>query len=318
MSNADLTSAPSLFVLIPVFEDRRSASKLLEELAKITPHAYVVAVEDGSVLDPLQVSDIARSGLSGEIVFLTRNMGHQRAIAAGLTHITHSYNPQTVVVMDSDGEDQPESLLPLVRVLVTQKLHAVVAQRRRRSEPVQFRVFYLLYRILFHILTGRSIHFGNFAALNGYALRRLCSMQELWVHFPASITISRLLTGAVPTDRGKRYFGSSKMNFIGLALHGMRSVMVFTEDVLVRVGIFCTVVAALTVLLLVITTVLKVIGFATPGWFSTASGILFLILMQAAVLEFVTLMLTGVVRSSAPVSRTQLNVLIERVEKTAD
>jgi hypothetical protein len=45
--------------------------------------------------------------------------------------------------------------------------------------------------------------------------------------------------------------------------------------------------------------VLKVIGFATPGWFSVALGIMLLIFMQTGTLVLVTLMLTGVVRSGS-------------------
>jgi hypothetical protein len=44
---------------------------------------------------------------------------------------------------------------------------------------------------------------------------------------------------------------------------------------------------------------LKLAGFATPGWFSVAMGILFLTFLQTGALTLMTLMLTGVVRSGA-------------------
>jgi hypothetical protein len=106
------------------------------------------------------------------------------------------------------------------------------------------------------------------------------------------------------------------MNFISLALHGLRSMMVFAEDVLVRVGPFCAAMAALAVVLLGTSVVLKTIGYATPGWFSVAAGILVLIVMQAGVLTFVTLMISGLIRSAPPISRSGLADLIERVERT--
>jgi hypothetical protein len=89
------------------------------------------------------------------------------------------------------------------------------------------------------------------------------------------------------------------MNFVGLALHGFRALMVFAEDVLVRVGIACALVAALSVLGMAAAVLLKVIGFATPGWFSVALGIMLLIFMQTGTLVLVSLMLTGVVRSGS-------------------
>ena len=85
------------------------------------------------------------------------------------------------------------------------------------------------------------------------------------------------------------------MNFVGLALHGFKALMVFAEDVLVRVGIACTLVAALSIAGGAAAIVLKLLGFATPGWFSVALGILFLVFLQTGALTLMTLMLTGVV-----------------------
>jgi hypothetical protein len=109
------------------------------------------------------------------------------------------------------------------------------------------------------------------------------------------------------------------MNFVGLALHGFRALMVFAEDVLVRVGIACALVAAASVLGMAAAIVLKVIGFATPGWFSVALGIMLLIFMQTGTLVLVTLMLTGVVRSGsiALIDWRDFVASVERVEAPA-
>ena len=45
--------------------------------------------------------------------------------------------------------------------------------------------------------------------------------------------------------------------------------------------------------------VLKLIGFATPGWFSVALGVLFLVFLQTAALTLVTLMLSGIMKGGA-------------------
>ena len=85
-------------------------------------------------------------------------------------------------------------------------------------------------------------------ALKPRAVRRLASMQEVWIHVAGSVLISKLRIDIQPIDRGPRYAGQSKMNFVGLALHGFKGLMVFAEDVLVRVGIVCAFVAVLSVL----------------------------------------------------------------------
>jgi len=306
---------PKFFIVIPVYEDRESAAQLMRAISSSCPvPPYIIAVEDGSIRGPLRAEDISRAGLAGEILFLTRNMGHQRAIATGLGYIAFNFEPDFVVVMDADGEDRPEAIAELVAQLQKGDVDAVVAQRRKRSESLQFRTFYLLYRQFFYVLTGRTIRFGNFTALSGLAVRRLASMQETWVHLAASLMVSRLRIGAVPTDRGKRYAGHSSMNFVSLILHGMRSLMVFAEDVLVRVGVICCILASGAIVLLGVAVVLKLIGFATPGWFSTAIGILVLILLQSGILTFATLMVAGVVKSAPPITRAAVDQLIERRE----
>jgi hypothetical protein len=201
------------------------------------------------------------------------------------------------VVMDSDGEDVPASIPDLCRQLDSPQVDIAVAQRKSRVETLRFRLFYLVYKAVFGLLTGRKISFGNFMALKPAALRRLVTMQELWIHAAASVLASKMRISAVPLDRGRRYAGKSKMNFVGLALHGFRGLMVFAEDVLVRVGIACTLIAALSVVGVGAAVVLKLIGYATPGWFSVALGIMLLVFLQTGTMTLVTLLLTGVVRA---------------------
>jgi hypothetical protein len=304
--------------MMPVYEDRESATQLLSNLSSIcTPPPTVVVVEDGSG-EPVQVSDLESAGLEGAVVYLARNMGHQRAVAAGLCYIASHFEPSAVVVMDSDGEDVPDVIPTLIETLSAGRADVVVAKRRQRSESWQFRAFYTVYRRLFSLLTGRRIRFGNFLALSPRALRRLAAMQETWVHFPASIIVSRLKVASIPADRGTRYAGRSKMNLVSLCLHGMRSMMVFAEDVLIRVALFAVAVICLDLFLLGVAALLKVVGLATPGWFSVSSGILVVILLQAGILSFVTLMIAGVVKSAAPVRLSDLEAVIEKVEFTRE
>lgn len=303
--------------LMPVFEDRRSAASLIAELSRLPlGDVYIVAVEDGSTIEELSIDDIRQSGLEGEILYLRRNVGHQRAIAVGLMHLSDANDAANIVVMDSDGEDAPLSALALIGALDRGETDVVVAQRRRRSETLKFRCFYLIYRFVFKILTGRAIEFGNFVALSPKAVRRLSAMQETAVHFPGAIMASRLRVMSVPTDRGKRYFGQSKLNFVGLALHGIRSMMVFAEDILVRTGMFCVGLTILSAILIAVAGLMKLAGYASPGWFTTVVGVLLILVMQSGILTFVTLMMSGVIRSSASAEQSNQRNLIDRVVTT--
>jgi hypothetical protein len=142
-------------------------------------------------------------------------------------------------------------------------------------------------------------------------------MQELSLHIAGSVLASKLQTRICPLDRGARYAGRSKMNFVGLVLHGFKGLMVFAEDVLVRVGIACAAIASLSVMGAVTAVILKLVNCSTPGWFSVAIGILFLMFLQTGALTLMTLMLTGVVRGGTVTTAIAYDNFIEKIIKAS-
>lgn len=291
----------SLIVVTPVYEDAEAAARLFTDLQDLFGDGlFVVAVDDGSVQQPLPVSVLTRGGTAGVVLRLRRNVGHQRAIAVGLGWVADRLGPgHRVVVMDCDGEDRPGSVPALLKALEPDTVDVVVAARGARVESLRFKAFYALYKRFFAMMTGRAISFGNFMALKPRAVSRLVAMQELPIHVAATVLASKLRLRMTGLDRGPRYAGQSKMNFVGLVLHGFKALMVFAEDVLVRVGIACAGVALLAFLGASLAVVLKLIGLSSPGWFSIALGILVLIFLQTGALALMTLLLTGVMRGGA-------------------
>jgi glycosyltransferase involved in cell wall biosynthesis len=303
-----------LIIVTPVYEDVEASSRLFRELQqRFGNRVYVVAVDDGSVKQPLDISALENAGVDGVVIKLKRNVGHQRAISIGIGYVADNMSEeQKVVIMDSDGEDTPESIQELIEPLSKPDVDIVVAQRKSRVETLKFKTFYLIYKWVFQLLAGRKISFGNFMALKYSAVKRLAVMQELGTHVASSVLASKLRIYRLPLDRGPRYAGQSKMNFVGLVLHGFKGLMIFAEDVLVRVGIASALVAALAILGSLFATILKISGFATPGWFSVALGILFLVFLQTGTVTLMMLMLTGVVKG-ASIQTVDYKVFIDKV-----
>jgi hypothetical protein len=308
----------SLIVVTPVYEDVEASSRLFRELSvQFKRDVFVVAVDDGSVKQPLNISSLQNSGIDGVVLKLRRNVGHQRAIAIGLGYVSEYIQAeQKVVVMDSDGEDLPSTIPDLLNQLAAGDVDVVVAQRKSRVETFRFKAFYAVYKLFFSMMTGRAISFGNFMALKASSVKRLVAMQELSIHVAGAVLASKLRTAVCPLDRGERYAGQSKMNFVGLVLHGFKGLMVFAEDVLVRVGIACALIATLSVIGAIAAIMLKLLGFSTPGWFSVALGILVLMLLQTGALALMTLMLTGVIRSGTVATAVAYHDFVESVTET--
>lgn len=313
-----IPASHSVIVVTPVYEDVQASARLFHELnSQFGDSLFVVAVDDGSVAQPLPLSNLTDAGVDGVILQLRRNVGHQRAICIGLAYVAEHMHPdQRVVVMDSDGEDVPATIPPLLDALHPETVDVVVAQRKSRVESLRFKAFYAVYKSFFKVMTGRPISFGNFMALKARAVKRLVVMQELSIHVAGAVLASKLRLRLLQLDRGPRFAGQSKMNFVGLALHGFKALMVFAEDVLVRVGLACAGIAALSFLAASLAVGLKLIGLSTPGWFSIALGILVLIFLQTGALALMTLMLTGVVRSGAIASPQSYSDFVDQVLAT--
>lgn len=283
-------------LVTPIYEDNESSRKLLSDIKKIyKQNIFIVAVDDGSLVDPFEVKFLEELLLDGVVIKLKKNVGHQKAIAVGLQYVAKELKwASRIVVMDSDGEDNPNKIQDLINSCKSEKIDIAVASRSSRSETRQFVFFYNVYKVIFRVLTGRSISFGNFMCIKRNALKRIIMMPELWTHLAACVLSSKLRLSSCSIDRGKRYFGQSKSNFIGFALHGFKALMIFSEEVLVRVGVFCAIIAALAILGGLIAILLKFIGIATPGWFSIVMGIFILVFLQTGTLTLMTLLLTGV------------------------
>ena len=136
-------------VITPVYEDAEASSRLFRELAaQFGKKIYIVAVDDGSVRKPLDIASLETAPVSGTILRLRRNVGHQQAIAIGLGYVSEHIRPnQQVIVMDSDGEDLPSTIPDLLKALGSDDVDVVVAQRKSRIETLRFKVFYAIYKL---------------------------------------------------------------------------------------------------------------------------------------------------------------------------
>lgn len=282
-----------LAVVIPVFNDWESALELLRNLSgRLEPiqescDVEIFFVNDGSTVSTPSRAQLLQSGLSVQVIQLALNVGHQRAILAGLRSVL-PHGHTHVLVMDADGEDTPEGALELISEAQRFSESIVVAQRGLRAEGISFRIMYRAHKTLFRLLVGKRLDFGNFAILPTEALVKLLNMAESSSHFPSTILRSNLPLLRVKVDRGSRYFGKSQMNFEKLVAHSFSSLAVFADQIMVRIMIFSfitTVITTVGIVAVVITRFLD--ASVTPGWATAAAGLLFVVSVQ--VLTFVGL-----------------------------
>ncbi len=307
----------ALVALIPALDDRAAFAVLVRRLAEAVPRAHVVAVDDGSLRAPLTAQDIEAAGLHGAVLHLERNLGHQRAILVGLNWIAAHYPDARVAVLDADGEDEPAHIAELETAMTESGADAAVAERGRRAVPAWFHLFLRLYQAFFWVLTGLRLRHGNFSLLSPRAARRIARMEESWTHYGAALISARLQVARVTLDRGERIEGQSRMSLTSLVVHGMRSVIVFADRVLARTTLFAAGLAALCAMLLAVATLLKLGGMASPGWYTAASGLLVVMMIQSAMLALLAVVVAASGRAQAPAALTDPLSLIESVESVS-
>ncbi len=273
---------------MPLRDDWTSAAELIRRLDKAISSDFrtveIFLVDDGSIQKHDHNDFESRFSVvrAIRVLRLRRNLGHQRAIAIGLTHIQKTASCDAVLVMDSDGEDTPEGVVELLRAYSgAQGAQAIFAKRSRRSESLVFRCFYHLYRVLHRGLTGISVQVGNFSILPSKYLDTLVVMSELWNHYAAAVFRSKLPFTMVPIARGTRIAGISRMNFAALVSHGLSAISVFGDVVGVRLligSLAGSMLAGLGIILVVI--IRFVTNQAIPGWATYATGTLAIIMIQ--------------------------------------
>ena len=272
-------------ILIPLYNDWDALDLLLLEIKKsvsveLFSKLSFVIVDDCSSI-PCEIQRF--SGYNLSIIRLWRNVSHQKAIALGLSYLTQETDFEKVIVMDSDGEDKPMDIQRLYDASIQQSDKIIFAQRAKRSEGIVFRMGYSIYKLLFGLLTGKVIEFGNFSILPFRQAKKLAYVSEIWNHFPGGIIRSKLPYSSIPIERGVRLAGKSKMNFVSLILHGLSAVSVHLDTVAVRILIGSLLMTAFAGVGVIIVLIIKVLSpeNASPGWATTLITASIIIILQA-------------------------------------
>lgn len=226
-------------VLAPILDDWPSIESVLQGLDDVFEErgwiGSVLLVDDGSSEEPPPLGFEPGALRVVEILRLTRNLGHQRAICVGLCHLERAHPACPVIVMDGDGQDDPRDVPGLVAEYDRKgDGWAVFAGRSKRPEGALFKVFYGLYKVLHRVLTGRTIRVGNFSVLSPRAVGAVTSSPEAWSHYAAAVSQSRVPVAIVDIPRAQRLQGPPKMNFVALVTHGLSAISVFGDIVSVR------------------------------------------------------------------------------------
>ena len=232
-------------ILIPVYNDWQSVLKLLDDInfsiESLDHEISVIIVNDASNHDrPIYEKDLENIH-SVKILNMKINQGHARCIATGLKYIYEKEDFDYVIPMDGDGEARPEEILQFINCVEDSKDKVIVGERVKRSENLVFKICYQVHKLVTLTFTGKSIKYGNFTCLPKTTIEKIINEKATWNSFSGSLRKIEKDLISIPSSRGSRYFGPSKMSFFNLLKHSLSIISVFRQTVLIRSALFIVV-----------------------------------------------------------------------------
>ena len=136
------------------------------------------------------------------------------------------------------GEDLEECSKNFVEHINYSPNKTIVGERIKRSENIIFKICYTIHKILTLTFTGKSIKFGNYTCIPKSTVEKMINDKATWSSFSGALTKLEKDRSTVPSIRGSRYFGPSKMSFKNLLIHSLAIISVFRINVLIRSILF--------------------------------------------------------------------------------
>ncbi len=236
-----LFKTTELSVVVPVYNEEETVGFLIERLvavlASITKRYQIVFVNDGSAdRTYVIISHAAAKNPNIHIIDLSRNFGHQTAVAAGLAYAVGD----AIIVMDGDLQDPPELIPDFVRMW-REGYQVVYAVRAERKENMLKRSAYKAFYRTLHRFADIDIPLdsGDFGLMDRCVVDTINAMPERnrfvrglrsWVGFRQI---------GLPYSRDARYAGDSKyslMKLMKLAIDGLLSFSTLPLKIATAIG----------------------------------------------------------------------------------
>lgn len=306
---------PSLAVIAPCFNESGAIQPFLSELeqvlARVEEQCLIVLVDDGS-LDDTQAKALSfvptAPNVRVAVIALPYTMGHQEAIYQGLLYASTTA-AQRFIVMDADGEDDPGAIIELASI---QDAPVVFVARGKRSESFGFQLGYRLYRLLFRVVAGRSISFGNYSMIDRRVLGAV--LDRSFVHYAAFLSKQPVPSRVIMRDRRRRLDGRSKMGFDDLGIHAFKALIEYSDRALamfLKAFLYLAVFFLLSVLSIVAIKIFT--DLAIPGWASNLSATMFNSLLLCLGFFVIGVMLSRTTQRRASTGQP----LYKRIERPA-
>jgi len=225
-------------ILIPSYNDWDCLNLLIPSIDKKIKdydiNLSVLIINDGSTIENnLKIENIKKIK-SIEILNLEKNVKAQVAIASGLEYLKKKNYEGGIIVMDADGQDDPETVIPIIEKVKLDPYSLITINRKTRKDNKIFLTFYNLYLFLTYIFLFKSMRFGVFSYIHSRSLDYLLKDNHINYAYVGSIASRFKKKNIIFADRNKRYLGKSKNNYISLTVYAIKILTFFRLTILLN------------------------------------------------------------------------------------
>ena len=225
-------------ILIPSFNDWECLNLLIPKIDQVLKNTNenvdVLIVNDGSTKKNNLVFKKMSHLKKIEVLNLRNNVKAQIAIATGLNFLKKEKFQGGIIVMDADGQDDPEYLVNIIKESKKNPEKTITVNRTKREDELKFKIFYQMYLFLSFLLTFKYLKFGVYGYLHSSSLDKILSTNDIHLAYPASLAKHFKNKKVIFAPRKKRILGESQNNYKSLTYYALKIISVFRNQVLVN------------------------------------------------------------------------------------
>lgn len=275
---------PTLAIVVPCYNEEamieitiKTLTQALEDLMvtnQVAKNSYVLFVDDGSADNTLNFIRANKSEMIKGLK-LASNVGHQNALMAGLTYVTHKCD--CVISLDADLQDD----ISVIKKMVDDfkgGANIVYGIRDKRTTDSSFKrstaQFY--YKLMQKMGVRLVYNHADYRLISNLVLKELLKYKEVNLFLRGIFPKMGYTSTYVYYDRKTREAGESKYPFrkmLALALNGITSFSNLPLKIITYTG-FIIFLASILISIWVLTVTLQ--GKSVPGWASITLPIYFI------------------------------------------
>ena len=223
-------------ILIPIFNDWDCLNQLIpkidQTLSDTKEEVSILIVNDGSTKKNNLVFNKLSYLKKIEVLNLRKNVKAQMAIATGLSFLKKEKFNGGIIVMDADGQDDPEYLVDIIKESKKNPERTITINRTKRDDELLFKILYQMYLFLSFLLTFKYLKFGVYSYLHSSSLDKILSTNDIHLAYAASLAKHFKNKNVIFAPRKKRILGESQNNYKSLTHYALKIISVFRNQVL--------------------------------------------------------------------------------------